>query len=152
MTADLLSKLGIYGGTFAVALIAGLFPVASIELFLVGISIAITPSFPQLFLLCVLGAVGHQIAKTITFYAGEAALEHGRIGKKLAAARPRLEKWNKAPYLVMVLGATVGIPPMYLLGFIAEPIMRMRFIPFTLIVFTGRLARFIFLAGIPLVL
>ena len=36
-------------------------------------------------------------------------------------------------------------------GFIAEPIMRMRFIPFTLIVFTGRLARFIFLAGIPLV-
>lgn len=152
MTEELLAKLGIYGGTVAVAFIAGMIPIASIELFLVGISVAITPSFPQLFVLCLLAALSHQVAKTICYFAGEAALEHGRIGKRLEKARPRIEKWNKAPYLVMTLGATVGLPPLYVLGFIAEPIMRMRFIPFTLIVFTGRLARFIFLAGIPLVL
>jgi membrane protein YqaA with SNARE-associated domain len=152
VTEELLSKFGIYGGTVAVAFIAGLFPIASIELFLIGISVAVSPSFPTLLLLCLLAAASHQIAKTICYYAGEAALEHGRLGKRIEQARPRIEKWNKAPYLVMVLGATVGIPPLYVLGFIAEPIMRMKFIPFTLIVFTGRLARFIFLAGIPLVL
>ena len=152
MTDDLLARFGIYGGTLLVAFIAGLFPIASIELFLVGLSVAITPSFSTLFVLCLLAALGHQVAKTICYYAGEAALERGRVGKKLQEWRPRIEKWNKAPYLVMVLGATVGLPPMYLLGFIAEPIMKMRFIPYTLIVFIGRLGRFIFLAGIPLVL
>jgi membrane protein YqaA with SNARE-associated domain len=152
VTDDLLARFGIYGGTLLVAFIAGLFPIASIELFLVGLSVAITPSFSTLFVLCLLAALGHQVAKTICYYAGEAALEHGRVGKKLQEWRPRIEKWNKAPYLVMVLGATVGLPPMYLLGFIAEPIMKMRFIPYTLIVFIGRLGRFIFLAGIPLVL
>ena len=152
MTDDLLARLGIYGGTAVVAFIAGMFPIVSIEVFLVGLSVAITPTFSTLFVVCLLAAVGHQVAKTICYYAGEAALERGRIGKKLQEARPRIEKWNKAPYLVMTLGATVGLPPMYLLGFIAEPIMKMRFIPFTLIVFVGRLGRFIFLAGIPLVL
>lgn len=152
MTDDLLARFGVYGGTIAVAFIAGMFPIASIELFLVGLSVAMTPSFSTLFVLCLLAALSHQVAKTITYFAGEAALERGRIGKKLQAARPRIEKWNKAPYLVMTLGATVGLPPLYLLGFIAEPIMKMRFVPFTLIVFTGRLGRFIFLAGIPLVL
>lgn len=152
MTEDLLAKLGVYGGTIAVAFIAGMFPFVSIEVFLVGISVAILPSFPNLFLICLLAALSHQIAKTICYFAGEAALERGKMGKKLETWRPRLEKWNKAPYLVMTLGATVGIPPLYLLGFIAEPIMRMRFIPFTLVVFFGRLGRFIFLSGIPLVL
>lgn len=152
MTDDLLAKFGVYGGTMAVAFIAGMFPIVSIEVFLVGVSVAMLPSFPNLFLICLLAALSHQVAKTITYYAGEAALEHGKIGRKLEAWRPRLEKWNKAPYLVMTLGATVGIPPLYLLGFIAEPVMRMRIIPFTLIVFFGRLGRFIFLAGIPLVL
>lgn len=152
MTEDLLAKFGIYGGTMAVAFIAGMFPIVSIEVFLVGVSVAILPSFPNLLLICSLAALSHQGAKTITYYAGEAALERGKIGKKLEAWRPRLEKWNKAPYLVMTLGAVIGIPPLYLLGFIAEPIMRMRFIPFTLIVFFGRLGRFMFLSGIPLVL
>jgi membrane protein YqaA with SNARE-associated domain len=152
VTEDLLAKFGVYGGTIAVAFIAGMFPIVSIEVFLVGVSVATLPSFPNLLLICTLAALSHQVAKTICYYAGEAALEHGKIGKKIEAARPRIEKWNKAPYLVMTLGATIGLPPLYLLGFIAEPIMRMRFIPFTLIVFFGRVARFIFLAGIPLVL
>jgi membrane protein YqaA with SNARE-associated domain len=152
VTEDLLARFGVYGGTIAVAFIAGIFPIASIELFLVGISVAIAPSFPTQFVGRQLAATSPQVAKTICYFAGEAALERGRVGKKLQEWRPRIEKWNKAPYLVMTLGAAIGLPPLYLLAFIAEPIMKMRFIPFTLIVFTGRLARFIFLAGIPLVL
>ena len=44
MTEHLLASLGLYGGTFAVAVIAGLFPIASIELFLIGIAAWQRPS------------------------------------------------------------------------------------------------------------
>jgi membrane protein YqaA with SNARE-associated domain len=152
VTERLLEIFGIYGGTIAVAFIAGMFPLASIELFLVGISALAGPSFATVALCCLLAAVSHQIAKTLCYYAGVGALERGKLGKKLDQLRPKIEKWNKAPKLVMFLGATFGIPPLYLLAFIAEPVMRMRFVPFTLIVFFGRLGRFLFLAAIPLVI
>jgi len=150
VTETLLESFGIYGGTIAVAFIAGMFPLASIELFLIGISAMVGPSVGTVALCCLLAAVSHQIAKTLCYYAG-VGVEHGKLGKKIEQVRPRIEKWNKAPKLVMFLGATLGIPPLYLLAFIAEPIMRMRFWPFTLIVFIGRLGRFMFLAAIPLV-
>ncbi|HUS32471.1 MAG TPA: hypothetical protein VMZ53_28415 [Kofleriaceae bacterium] len=151
MTEDLLARFGIYGGSIAVAFIAGMFPLVSIELFLITLSAALHLSLVQILTCCGIAAVSHQIAKTITYYAGVGALEHGKIGKKIENARPRIEKWNKAPKLVLTLGAVFGIPPLYLLGFIAEPLMRIRFLTFTLIVFFGRLVRFIFLAAIPLV-
>ena len=151
MTDDLLARFGIYGGSLAVAFIAGMFPLASIELFLISISAALHLSLSQILLCCLLAALSHQVAKTITYYAGVGALDRGRIGKKIEAARPRIEKWNKAPLLMLTLGAVFGIPPLYVLGFIAEPLMRIKLIPFTFIVFFGRLLRFVFLAGIPLV-
>jgi membrane protein YqaA with SNARE-associated domain len=151
VTDDLLARFGIYGGSIAVAFIAGMFPLASIELFLISISAALHLSLAQILVCCLLAAVSHQIAKTICYFAGVGALDSGRIGKRIEKARPRIEKWNKAPLLMLTLGAVFGIPPLYLLGFIAEPLMRIKFIPFTFIVFFGRLLRFVFLAGIPLV-
>jgi membrane protein YqaA with SNARE-associated domain len=150
MTDDLLATFGIYGGSFAVAFIAGLFPLASIELFLIGLSALVGPTFPVLTLCCLLAAVGHQIAKTITYYAGVGALEHGRLKKKLDTIRPRIERWNKAPHLMLMLGGAFGIPPLYVLGFIAEPLMRIKFWSFTAIVFVTRFVRFVVLAVIPL--
>jgi hypothetical protein len=37
VTDNLLAMLGIYGGTFAVSLIAGLVPLVNTELFLIGL-------------------------------------------------------------------------------------------------------------------
>jgi membrane protein YqaA with SNARE-associated domain len=150
MTENLLEALGIYGGSFAVAFIAGLFPLASIELFLIGLAALIGPTFPVLVLCCLAAAVGHQIAKTITYYMGVGALEHGKLKKKLDTQRERIERWNKAPHLMLVLGGAFGIPPLYLLGFIAKPLMRIRFWAFTGIVFVTRFVRFLVLAVIPL--
>jgi membrane protein YqaA with SNARE-associated domain len=150
VTTELLESFGIYGGAIVVAFIAGLFPPISIELFLVGMTAQFEPSIEGVVLCCVLAAASHQIAKTLCYYAGVGVLERGRLKAKLDRARPRIEKWNKAPKLMMLLGATVGIPPLYLLAFIAEPILRMRFWTFTAIVFLGRLGRFIVVAVIPL--
>lgn len=150
MTGHLLGSLGIYGASLVIALVAGLFPIASIELFLVGLSALEHPSIGELLICCVLGAVGHQIAKTITYYAGEGALENKKLKPRVDKIRHKIEKWDRYPHAILFLGATVGLPPMYLLGFIAHPLMEIRFLPFTALTFIGRLGRYIVLAVIPL--
>jgi membrane protein YqaA with SNARE-associated domain len=132
-----------------VAFIAGMFPLFSIEVFLVTVSAVAHLSIKTLVACCLIAAVGHQIAKTICYYTGVGALEHGKLKTKLDKYRDRIDRWNKAPHLIMVLGATLGIPPLWLLAFIARPLMRMRFVPFTAIVFVGRIGRFVVLAAIP---
>ena len=150
MTGHLLGSLGIYGASLVIALVAGLFPIASIELFLVGLSALEHPSIGELLICCVLGAVGHQIAKTITYYAGEGALENKKLKPRVDKIRHKIEKWDRYPHGILFLGATVGLPPMYLLGFIAHPLMEIRFLPFTVLTFVGRFGRYVVLAVIPL--
>jgi membrane protein YqaA with SNARE-associated domain len=150
VTGSLLASLGIYGASLVIALIAGLFPIASVELFLVGLSAIKRPSIAELALCCLLAAIGHQIAKTITYYAGEGALENKKLKPSVDKFRHKIEKWDRYPHSILFLAATVGIPPMYLLAFIAHPLMEIRFLPFTVLTFVGRLGRYIVLAVIPL--
>ena len=150
MTDDLLATYGIYGGSFAVAFIAGIFPLASIEVFLIGISVALSPTFGDMTLCCVLAAVGHQISKTITYYTGVGAMTRGKLGKKIEQLKPRIDRWNKAPHLILLLASTFGIPPLYILSFIAKPLMGINFLAYTAIIFFTRIVRFVVLAGIPL--
>lgn len=150
MTSSLLETLGIYGGAFVVAFIAGLFPPFSIEVFLVGLTSVMGPTLAQLTLCCLFAALGHQLSKTVCYFAGVGVLEHGKMKAKLDKARPKIDKWVKAPHFVMFLSGAFGLPPLYPMAFIAEPIMRMRFLPFTLILLVTRFGRFIFFAVIPL--
>ena len=143
-------SFGVYGGSFVVAFIAGLFPLFSIEVFLIGLTAITGPTFAVLTLCCVLAAIGHQLSKTVCFYAGVGALERGTLKQKVVKIRPRIDKWNKAPKLMMFVAATVGLPPLYVLAFIARPIMAMSIWTFTAIVIFGRFGRFVVLAVIPL--
>ena len=140
-----------YGGGFIVAFIAGMFPLFSIEVFLVLITSVVQPSVEQMILCCLLAAVGHQIAKTITYYAGVGALEHGKLKAKVDKIRPRIDRWNKAPHLILALAGAIGIPPLWILGFIAKPLMGIRYWAFTAIVFGTRFGRFVVLSAIPMV-
>ncbi len=146
----LLEDYGIYGGSLIVAFIAGLFPLISIEVFLVLATSFARPSFEQLLLCCLLAAASHQVAKTITYYAGVGALDRGKIKQKIEANRARIDRWNKAPRLILALAGAVGVPPLWILGFIAKPLMRINIAMFTLIVFVTRFGRFVVLAAIPL--
>jgi membrane protein YqaA with SNARE-associated domain len=150
VTESLLSTFGLYGGAFVIAFVAGLFPLISIELFLVGISTWATPTPAGIALLIVLSAIGHQLAKTVTFYAGIGALENKKLAARVEKVRSRIDRWNKRPKLIMFLSATVGLPPLWLLGFIAHPLMKMRIWPFTLITFFGRVGRYAFMMIVPL--
>ena len=152
MAEDLLSSLVMYGASMIVAFIAGLFPPFSIELFLIGLATIVHPTFGEVVLCSVLAAIGHQVAKTITYYAGVGALEHGKLKAKVEKIRPKIEKWNKAPKVILLLAGAFGIPPLWVVGFIARPLMGIGIVPFTLIIFGTRIGRFIVLAGIPLLL
>ena len=148
---SLLASFGLYGATLAVAFVAGMLPIVSIELFLVGATVMdVAP--PTLVVLIAIAMVGHQIAKTITYYAGTGVFElpRGKIRERIAAAKAKIERWNKRPRLIMFVAAATGLPPLYLLGFIAGPLMKMSFATFTAISLTGRMLRYSTLVAVAL--
>jgi hypothetical protein len=48
----------------------------------------------------------------------------------------------------MLAGAALGLPPLYLLGFIARPVLNMQLATFTGISMAGRIARYTTLVAI----
>jgi membrane protein YqaA with SNARE-associated domain len=148
---SLQATLGLYGATFVVAFIAGMFPPFSIEAFLIGAAAwGVEP--PILAVLIAIAGVGHQIAKTITYYAGAGAFElpRGRVRERIEAAKARIDRWNRRPRLIMFIAAATGLPPLYVLGFIARPLMKMSIATFTAISLTGRLLRYAALVVVAL--
>jgi membrane protein YqaA with SNARE-associated domain len=151
VTESLLQTFGLFGGAAIIGFIAGMFPIISVELFLIGVSTLTHPSPGATVLLVLLAAVGHQIAKSICYFAGEGmlALPKGKMKLRVERARARIDRWNKRPKLILFLSTTVGFPPLYLLAFIAGPLMKMRFWQFTAFCFFGRIGRFAFMMIVP---
>ena len=149
MVDSLLASLGLYGATFAVGFIAGLFPFISIEVFLIGAT-ALGAEPRALPVLIAIAAVGHQIAKTITYYAGAGLfqLPRGRMRERIDAAKARIDRWNRRPRLIMFVAAVTGLPPLWLLGYIAQPLMKMDIATFTAISFIGRVLRYCVLVAV----
>ena len=149
MVDSLLATLGLYGATLAIAFVAGMFPIVSIEVFLVGVTLR-GASAGELGVLIGIAVVGHQIAKTVTYYAGAGVFElpRGRVRKQIEAAQARIDRWNRRPRLIMFVAAATGLPPLYLLGFIARPLMKMHIATFTAISVTGRILRYTTLVAI----
>jgi membrane protein YqaA with SNARE-associated domain len=149
VTDSLLSSLGLYGATFAVAFIAGMFPLFSIEVFLVGLT-ALGVEGRVLVVLIGIAAVGHQVAKTLTYYVGAGVFElpRGKLRARIEAAKARIDRWNKRPRLIMFVSAAFGLPPLVVLGYIAGPLMKMRITTFTAITMTGRVLRYITLVAV----
>jgi membrane protein YqaA with SNARE-associated domain len=139
----LVATLGLYGATLAIAFLAGMFPLLSIEVFLVGAA-AYGVAVETLAVLIAIALIGHQVAKTVTYYAGAGAFElpRGKLRDQIAAARHRMERWNRRPKLILLAGAALGLPPLYLLGFIARPMMNMQLATFTGITLAGRTVRY----------
>lgn len=147
----MLSTFGLFGGAFVIGFVAGMFPIVSIELFLVGIGTWGHPTTSDIAIIVVLAAIGHQIAKTICYYAGYGALEKAsdKLRARVDKVRHKIDRWNKRPKLIMFLASSVGLPPLYILAFIAKPLMNMKIVPFTVIVFTSRIARYAVLLIVP---
>jgi membrane protein YqaA with SNARE-associated domain len=156
---SLLASLGLYGATFAVAFIAGMFPFISIEVFLIGAT-ALGAEPRVLPVLIAIAAVGHQIAKTITYYAGAGLfhLPRGRMRERIEAAKLRVaarsgragpfDRWYRRQRLILFAAAVTGLPPLWVLGYIAQPLMKMDIATFTGISFLGRVLRYCVLVAV----
>jgi len=154
VTDSLLQMFGLFGGAAVIGFVAGMFPIVSIDLFLIGVSTWAAPSPGAIALLVLLASIGHQIAKTFCYFAGEGllALPTGKMKARIERAKARIDRWNKRPKLIMFFASTIGIPPLYLMTFIAGPLMKMRFWQFTAICFGCRVGRLAFLMMIPQVI
>ena len=149
VTDDLLTMLGIYGGTFVVSLIAGLVPLVNAEVFLVGLVRLAIDDSSQLPWVVIAAATGQMVAKIGLYHAGRGMLElpRGRYRAKIEAVRDRLEHWKSKPYIVYGVSSIVGVPPFYL-TVIAAGAMHIRFQAFLAIGLGGRLIRFAVLVAI----
>lgn len=144
MAGNLLASFGLYGATLVLAFLAGMFPLLSVEAFLVAVAVSgVAPE--ELALLVGIAAIGHQIAKTVTYYAGSGALAlpRGRVHDRIEAARRWIDRWNRRPRWILFVSASIGLPPLYLLGFVARPLMGMAFSTFTALSLLGRIARYV---------
>lgn len=143
MTDDVLAMLGIYGGSFVVAIIAGLVPVVNTEVFLVGLVRLAVDRPEQLPIIVIASATGQMVAKIGLYFAGQSLLElpRGRYRTKVELVRRKIEQWKTKPYLIYAVSSVVGLPPFYL-TVLAAGAMRIRFTAFLLIGLAGRLIRF----------
>ena len=150
MTDHLLAGLGLYGGTLVVCFIAGLVPLVNAEVFLVGVSMWAVTSTAQLPLVAACAAVGQMTAKVLLYYAGMGMFElpRGRFRERLERARGKVERWQRRPYLVYAVSASVGLPPVYLVS-LAAGALRIGFRAFCAIGLAGRFVRFAVIVAIP---
>ena len=150
MTDHLVELFGVYGAAAVISFIAGMFPLVSIEAFLVGYCAFRPVTWIELVGLVLLAALGHQVSKTMCYFAGAGALDHPRVKPRIDSWRPKIARWNRRRWLVFFFAASVGLPPMWVVGFVARPLMELRFVPFTLVCFVCRAGRYATLALIPI--
>lgn len=141
--------MGLVGAALIVGFAAGMFPLLSIEAFVVAMTLNGEP-LSTIAGMVAMGALGHQIAKTVTYYAGDRAMgaPTGKMKARIEKAQRWVERWNRWPNTLLFAASTVGVPPLYALAFVARPMMQMGIARFTAISLVGRLARFVVLVGV----
>ena len=110
---ELINSQGIYVASFLVGIVSGFVPFINTEVYLVLVSTMATK--PALWPVAILSAMGQMVAKSVIFYTGRGVL-HVRMGKyesKVAAVHVKFARWENKADLLILLSATVGLPPFY---------------------------------------
>jgi len=151
--SDLFASLGAYGGAALSSFAFGLIPFnPDLPLFAISATLLDSPS--QLPLLVTIATVAHVIAKVITYYLGIQLLRlpRGRFKRVIEKAQARLDdptsRWARWPKVIVFVSSVVGLPPLYVIGFVASA-MRVRIVPFIVLVTIGRVIHFGVVAGLP---
>ena len=136
----IVAEVGTYAGAFVVGAVSSVVPIISIDLFLIGLTVAAgaTSAGPVV----VLAAAGQLAGKLPIYYAtrGVAALP-GPQRARLERVRARIARWRDAPHAVLATSAVLGLPPFSLVA-TAAGALAIRVRPFCAIVFAGRALRF----------
>jgi membrane protein YqaA with SNARE-associated domain len=133
--------------TFVAALLGSFLPFGSTELVVLSAAALMPPHF--LLPLAVGAALGQMIAKSVLYFAGRGLvrLPGGRFARAAQGLQAHASCRNTST-LVLLVSATTGFPPFYLLT-IAAGSVRVPFARFLTVGLCGRLIRFAFLVGVP---
>jgi membrane protein YqaA with SNARE-associated domain len=138
--------LGIYAGTFAIATASCFVPVISIEVFLVGVTLARGPG--DAIALVLLATLGTLAGKLPIYYVtrGLTSLP-GRHRRWIDRLRGWIDRTGRSPDLVLAASALVGIPP-FSIASTAAGALAIRAARFATIIATCRALRFVVLIAI----
>jgi membrane protein YqaA with SNARE-associated domain len=138
---ELIAKVGIYGASFVVGFVSGLVPFVNSEVYLVAVSPMVAR--PALLPIALLSAAGQMVAKTIIFYAGRGVfkINMGRIEKKIETVQKKFQAWENKADILMLISASVGLPPFYVVSFVAGA-LKLHYIRFLIAGVIGRSIRF----------
>lgn len=138
--------LGIYAGTFAIAAVSSFVPVISIEVFLVGVTLARGPA--DAIALVLLATLGQLAGKLPIYYAtrGLTSLP-GRHRRWIDRMRGWLGRTGHSPDLVLAASALLGVPP-FSIASTAAGALAIDPARFAVIIALGRALRFAALIAI----
>jgi membrane protein YqaA with SNARE-associated domain len=147
---ELVGKVGVYAASFVVGFVSGLVPFVNSELYLIAVSPMVAR--PALLPIALLSAAGQLTAKTIIFYAGRGVfkINMGRLEQKIEKVQKKFQQWEreKKTDLLMLISATTGYPPFYVLSFVAGAV-KLHYIRFLTIGIIGRSIRFTAIVYFP---
>jgi len=134
------AALGIYAATFAIGVTSCLVPFISIEVFLVGLTLARGPA--DAIILIALAAVGQILGKLPVYYAtrGLTSIE-GRHRKWIDRLRAWVARTRCRPDLVLAASALLGVPP-FAIASTAAGALEIKPVRFAWIIGVCRAARF----------
>lgn len=137
---------GIYVAVFVFGILSGVIPVTNSEALMGLLGAGSSYGTPKLIVIAALVAMGQSITHAIVFFTARGLSNAGanksqkweaRISKAHAVA----EKWKKSELLMLVGGATIGIPPQVLVATVAG-VVGIPFRTFAIIDVSGRFLRF----------
>ena len=137
---------GIYLAVFVLAILSGVFPLTNSEAAMIAIGAGSEYSWPKLVILAVIVALGQSITHGSLYFTARGLTKVGakkrpRLEAKIAKAHALAKRWQKSEISLMVLGATIGIPPQALVALVAG-VIGIRFRTFAAIDISGRIVRF----------
>jgi membrane protein YqaA with SNARE-associated domain len=141
VTADgLVADFGCYAGTFLVAVISSLVPLVSIDLFLIGLTLATGTGAAIPIVL--LAAAGQVVGKLPVYFAARGVTAvPGRQRARIERVRAWVARWQRSRHLVLGTSAVLGLPPFSIIS-TAAGALAIELRTFCVIVFGGRALRF----------
>jgi membrane protein YqaA with SNARE-associated domain len=137
---------GVYLALFLLAIVSGIFPLTSSEAALIALGAGSGYAWPKLVLLAVIVAAGQSITHATLFFMARGVSRVGAkhrpwLAKRIAQAHALGERWKKGELTLIILGATVGVPPQILVA-ILSGVVGVRFRTFLPLSVAGRVVRF----------
>lgn len=141
---------GVYLTVLVFAILSGVIPITNSEVLMTALGAGSHYGVPKLLVLALLVAIGQSITHGIVFYTARGLAKAGankslKWEARIAKAHALAEKWKKSELLMMIGGATIGVPPQVLVATVAG-VIGIRYRSFVTIDIAGRFVRFAVIA------